>query len=60
MYAKETFSGFLVFQRSCATFTFWCAVSAVKGGTMGAMLAVLLRVGDSSVERGVGNAPFTQ
>ena len=44
VYASATFSGFFVFQRSCASFTFWCAVSAVKGGTMGAIGSVGSRV----------------
>ena len=37
MYASATFSGFLVFHRSCATLTFCSAVSAVNGGTIGAI-----------------------
>lgn len=37
MYAKETFAGSLVFHRSCAILTLRKAVSAVNGGTTGAM-----------------------
>lgn len=39
VYASATFSAFFVFQRSCAALTFLWAVSAVKGGTIGADMA---------------------
>lgn len=39
VYAKETFAGSLVFQRSCAILTLRKAVSAVNGGTTGTMAA---------------------